>query len=79
VNRLYGKPFRVKSSRFSAFHGQLGGFTMLVWGDSDRDSEHARRIRKQKLRCQWFARRLELKARARNVVLETKKLLNKER
>ncbi|TPH09984.1 hypothetical protein EGH09_21765 [Brevibacillus laterosporus] len=51
----------------------LGGFYMaLVWGDSHRESENAR-IKKQKLRHQWFARRLELKNKARSVFLETSK------
>ncbi|MED4762126.1 hypothetical protein ABHN05_12985 [Brevibacillus laterosporus] len=44
----------------------------LVWGDSHRESENAR-IKKQKLRHQWFARRLELKNKARSVFLETSK------
>ncbi|MGG1264518.1 hypothetical protein [Brevibacillus laterosporus] len=52
---------------------------MLVWGDSGRDRKDERRVRKQELKRQWFARRLELKSRARDVVLETKKSLNKER
>ncbi|MED1790645.1 hypothetical protein P4V47_24795 [Brevibacillus laterosporus] len=38
----------------------------LIWGDSHRDSDHARRIRKQKLRQQWFAG-LVLKSKDRNV------------
>ncbi|XOS91792.1 hypothetical protein ACLMAB_25895 [Brevibacillus laterosporus] len=47
---------------------------MLVWGDSHRGSDHARRIRKQKLRQQWFARRLGLKSKDRDVdvFLETR-------
>lgn len=42
-----------------------------IWDDSHRDSESVR-IRKQKRRQQWLARKLELKNKAQTVLLKTK-------